>query len=283
MTGPRGDGPPAALLRAVALGWEGLVAVEEPPSPGDPPLMLLHVGPAPDPLTSRLTFAVRPGGPGPPRFLRMWLSDVLDGPDPPLACTTDMAYAAGRRRLRRLAEHGTLVVWTARPGDTGSVRCGRVVLSAGARRFLLAAVAKASEHFVSDPPPFGIGRRRWRLLAEHAPCLTEAGDDRGEVLVVIPADRLRPSAAPAGAVSFDVLHDDGRVVLETRLWRPDRQSAVAIDITGPDEHALALHLAGQDHVHVVAVERGTGRITETLRAALRRRRDPGSDEAAGCC
>lgn len=276
MSDSRRHEPPRALLRAVAQGWEGLVAVEEPPSPGGPPLMLLHVGPPPDPETSRLTFAVRPAAPAPPRFLRVWLDDVVTGGDPTLACTTDLAYAAGRRRLRRLAEHGTLLVWTARPGRPTSVRRGRLPLSDGARRFILGAVEMAAEYFVTDPPPFGLPTRRWRLLAGDAPCLTPAGEDRDEVLIVIPADRLGPSTAPAGAVSFDLIHRDGRVLLETRLWRPDREVVEEIDITDDHQRSLALRLPGQGHVHIVAVERGTGRIIETLRASLQDRTRPGS-------
>lgn len=267
--------PPPALLRAVALGWEGLVAVEEPRSPDGPPLMLLHVGPPPDPETSRLTFAIRPAAPEPPRFLRMWIDDVAPAGDPPLVCTTDLAYMVGRRRLRRLADHGTLLVWTARPGRPASVRCGRLALSDSARRFLLNAVEVAAEHFVSDPPPFGVPLRRWRQLSGSAPCLIAAGDDRDEALIVIPADRLGPSAAPAGAVSFDLVQRDGRVLLATRLWRPDRETVVEIDITDAGQRSLALRLPEQGHVHVVAVDSRTGRITETLRASLQAARPAG--------
>lgn len=270
MSGPWAQDAPEALLRAVAVGWEGLVAVEEPPSAGGPPLSLLHVGPVPDPETGRLVFAADPAPPEPPRSLRMSLAQAgMDAHSPP-ACTTDLAYIAGRRRLRRLVEYGTLVIWTARPGDTESVRCGALPLSDGSRRFVLCAVARAAEHFIIDPPPFGIERHHWRLLAETAPCLTVAGQGRGHVLVVIPADRLDPGTPPAGAVSFNVRHDQGHLVLETSLWRPDRQQAISIDITTPHQRDLALLLAGQDHVHVVAVEGGTGRITRTLRASLPR-------------
>jgi hypothetical protein len=261
--------PPAALLRAVAQGWTGLVAVDGRGTDGEDPVTLLHVGPPPGGGAARLAVEGLPGRCGRPRFVRMWLEHDPPAPGRGGGCRTDLAHAAGRRRMRALAAHGAVTVWTARPCDRASVRRLRVPLADGARRALRDVAARAGECFTADPPPFGLTGPCWRRLAERAPCLAEAGDDDPEVLVVIPADGLGRSSAPAGAVSFDVRRRDGRVILATRLWRPDRDTVVEIDIADVAQRDLALTLSAQAHVHVVAVERGTGRITESLRASLR--------------
>lgn len=261
---------PDAVLRAVERGWTGVTLVEDPEAPPGGRVTLLHVGDHPRLEDAHLGLAG--GGPagadGAGHILSLWVCDGTGTRCGGARCALDLAYAGGRRLVRRIVDEGALDVCAGRPGCPASIRRATLRVSPAMRGCLEDVLALAEEWHVADPPTFGIRRPEWRRLVDSGPALVAARGTREDVVLAVPAAALAAGDDPIGSLSFRLATIGGAPHLETRLWRGGVETTILVSLEDPAQRELALRIPFQNELYLVGVEPRTGSVADMIRAVL---------------